>query len=185
MSGVGNHPGQSLKGSPPWPCTGTPTAARVPICQLAAGTGPVESWAAAEWAAREAALRDLPVKLVHVRSPVPGPMSRAPSLDAETYRHWTERVPREAAEDLIQRHPGVEVSTEQRARAPADVLVEAARDADLPVLGSRAPSGLGGFLVGSVGQSVVRRNPFGAQIGAVTHGAPHHATAPVAVVAHD
>lgn len=102
-----------------------------------------------------------------------------------TYRHWTERVPREAAEDLIQRHPGVEVSTEQRAGALADVLVEAARDGDLLVLGSRAPSGLGGFRVGSVGQSVVRRNPFGAHIGAVTHAVLHHVTAPVAVVAHD
>ncbi|WP_327366044.1 universal stress protein [Streptomyces sp. NBC_01217] len=119
--------------------------------------GSPESRAAADWAAREAALRDLPVKLVHVWPPVPEPMPQTPLFDAETYQHWTERLPREIAETLISRHPGVEVSTEQRAGAAADALVEAARDAELLVLGSRALSGLGGFLVGSVGQAVVAR----------------------------
>ncbi|GGZ20571.1 universal stress protein [Streptomyces poonensis] len=119
--------------------------------------GSPESRAAAEWAAREAKLRDLPVKLVHVWQPVPEPMAQAPLLGAETHQHWTERIPREAAEGLRLRHPGVEVSTEQRPGTPADVLVDAARDAELLVLGSRALSGLGGFLVGSVGQAVVAR----------------------------
>ncbi|MFC4466919.1 universal stress protein, partial [Streptomyces xiangluensis] len=31
----------------------------------------------------------------------------------------------------------------------------------------------------------IRRNPFGTHIGPVTHAVLHHATAPVAVVAHD
>ncbi|MFE9173960.1 universal stress protein [Streptomyces kebangsaanensis] len=119
--------------------------------------GSVESRAAAEWAAREAKLSDLPVRLVHVWQPVPEPMAQAPLLGAETHRHWTERIPRETAAGLRLRHPGVEVSTEQRVGTPSDVLVEAARDAELLVLGSRALSGLGGFLVGSVGQSVVAR----------------------------
>ncbi|MGA5423745.1 universal stress protein [Streptomyces lavendulocolor] len=119
--------------------------------------GSVESGAAAEWAAREARLRELPVRLVQVWVPVPEPMAEAPLLGAETHRHWTERIPREAADGLRLRHPGVEVSTEQRAGTPADVLVEAGRDAELLVLGSRALSGLGGFLVGSVGQAVIAR----------------------------
>ncbi|MCQ9130312.1 MULTISPECIES: universal stress protein [Streptomyces] len=119
--------------------------------------GSLESRAAADWAAREAALRGLAVRLVHVWQPVPEPMAQAPLLGAETHQHWTERVPREAGEDVRRRHPGVEVSTEQRDGNPADVLVEAARDAELLVLGSRALSGIGGFLVGSVGQSVVAR----------------------------
>jgi nucleotide-binding universal stress UspA family protein len=119
--------------------------------------GSPESRAAAEWAAREAKLRGLPVGLVHVWQPVPEPMAEAPLLGAETHRHWTERVPRETAEGLRLRHPGVEVSTEQRSGNPSDALVEAARDAELLVLGSRALSGLGGFLVGSVGQAVVAR----------------------------
>ncbi|MET9550135.1 universal stress protein [Streptomyces sp. NPDC006627] len=119
--------------------------------------GSPESRAAAEWAAREATLRDLPVKLVHVWQPVPEPMAQAPLLGAETHRHWTERIPREAAEGLRLRHPGTEVSTEQPTGNPVDVLVEAARSADLLVLGSRALSGLGGFLLGSVGLAVIAR----------------------------
>lgn len=117
--------------------------------------GSPESRAAAEWAAREAALRQVPVRLLHVWLPVPEPMAQAPLLGAETHRHWTERIPREAAEGLRLRHPGVEVTVEQRAGTPAEVLLEAARDAELLVLGSRALSGLAGFLIGSVGQSVV------------------------------
>ncbi|MFE7811859.1 universal stress protein [Streptomyces sp. NPDC057433] len=119
--------------------------------------GSAESRAAAEWAAREAKLRGLPVRLVHVWQPVPEAMAQAPVPGAEAHQHWTERIPRESAENLRLSHPGVEVSTEQRAGTPSDVLVEAARDAELLVLGSRALSGLGGFLVGSVGQSVVAR----------------------------
>lgn len=119
--------------------------------------GSSESRAAAEWAAREAALRQVPVRLLHVWQPVPEPMAQAPLLGAETHQHWTERIPREAAEGLRLRHPGVEVTTEQRAGTPAEALLDAARDAELLVLGSRALSGLTGFLIGSVGQAVVAR----------------------------
>ncbi|MGW2643273.1 universal stress protein, partial [Streptomyces sp. NPDC001348] len=62
--------------------------------------GSPESRAAAEWAAREATLRGLPVKLVQVWEPVPDPMAQAPLLGAETHQHWTERIPRETAEGL-------------------------------------------------------------------------------------
>lgn len=117
--------------------------------------GSRESRAAAEWAAREANLRGLPVRLVHVWEPVPEPMAQAPLLGAETHQHWTERIPREAAAGLRLRHPGVEVTTQQFAGRPSDVLVEAAKDAELLVLGSRGLSGIGGFLVGSVGLAVV------------------------------
>ncbi|MCT9080181.1 universal stress protein [Streptomyces fulvoviolaceus] len=117
--------------------------------------GSPESRAAAEWAAREAKLRGLPLKIVHVWEPVPAPMAQAPLLGAETQQHWSERVPREAAEGLRLRHPGVEVSVEQLTGGAAEVLTKAAEDAELLVLGSRGLSGLGGFLVGSVGLSVV------------------------------
>ncbi|MFF5158171.1 universal stress protein [Streptomyces sp. NPDC000348] len=119
--------------------------------------GSAESRAAAEWAAREARLRGLPVTLVHVWQPVPEPMAQDPLPGAPTHRHRAERIPRETAEGLRLRHPRIEVGTEHRSGTPSDVLVEAARDAELLVLGSRALSGLGGFLVGSVGQSVVAR----------------------------
>ncbi|MFE1285775.1 universal stress protein [Streptomyces sp. NPDC058751] len=117
--------------------------------------GSRESRAAAEWAAREAKLRDLPLRLVHVWEPVPEPMARASLLDADTQQHWSERIPREAAEVVRLRHPDVEVITEQLSGYPGDALVKAAENAELLVLGSRGLGGLGGFMAGSVGLSAV------------------------------
>ncbi|MGW5430026.1 universal stress protein [Streptomyces sp. NPDC004059] len=117
--------------------------------------GSPESRAAAEWAAREAKLRGVAVRLVQVWEPAPAPTAHAPFLGAETYQHWTERIPREAAEALRLRHPGVEVSTEQLSGSPAEALAGAAKDAELLVLGSRGLGGIAGFLVGSVGLGVV------------------------------
>ncbi|GGX79844.1 universal stress protein [Streptomyces fructofermentans] len=119
--------------------------------------GSRESLAAAEWAAREAGLLGLTLKLVHVWEPVPAPAAQAPLLGAETQQHWTERVPREAAAGIRLRHPGLEVTTEQLSGHPGDVLAHAVKDAELLVLGSRGMSGLGGFMVGSVGLSTVAR----------------------------
>ncbi|MCT7354199.1 universal stress protein [Streptomyces sp. 15-116A] len=117
--------------------------------------GSPESRAAAEWAAREAKLRGLPLRLVHVWEPVPEPMAQAPLLGAETQAHWSERIPRETAEGLRLRHPGIQVEMEQIPGGPMDALATAAKDAELLVLGSRGLSGIGGFLVGSVGMSVI------------------------------
>ncbi|MFF8012581.1 universal stress protein [Streptomyces sp. NPDC007929] len=117
--------------------------------------GSPESLAAAEWAAREAKLRGLVLKLLHVYEPVPEPTAQAPLLGAETRRHWSEKVPRETAGGLRLRHPGVEVTAEHRAGRPSEVLGEAARTTEILVLGSRGMSGIGGFLVGSVGLAVV------------------------------
>ncbi|MDH6437189.1 nucleotide-binding universal stress UspA family protein [Streptomyces sp. SAI-144] len=117
--------------------------------------GSSESRAAAEWAAREAKLRGLPLRLVHVWEPAPEPMAQAPLLGAETQAHWSERIPRETAEGLRLRHPGVHVDVEQIPGRPADALAGAAKGAELLVLGSRGLSGIGGFLVGSVGMVVI------------------------------
>jgi nucleotide-binding universal stress UspA family protein len=117
--------------------------------------GSRESLAAAEWAAREAKLRELPLRLVNVWEPVPEPMAQAPLLGAETQQHWSERIPREAAAGLRLRHPGVEIAVEQLTGRASEVLVAAAKESELLVLGSRGLSGLGGFLVGSIGQAVV------------------------------
>ncbi|MDL2074882.1 universal stress protein [Streptomyces sp. GXMU-J15] len=117
--------------------------------------GSPESRAAAEWAAREAKLLGLPLKIVQVWEPVPEPLAQAPLLGAETHQHWTERIPREAADGLRARHPGLEVTTEQLHGPPAEAIAKAAEGARMLVLGSRGLSGLAGFMVGSVGLSVV------------------------------
>ncbi|MFF7522138.1 universal stress protein [Streptomyces pseudovenezuelae] len=117
--------------------------------------GSSESRAAVEWAAREAKMRGLPLKVVHVWEPVPEPMAQAPLLGVETQQHWSERIPREAVEGLRLRHPGIEITMQQSSGGAADTLVKAAEDAELLALGSRGLSGIGGFMVGSVGLAVV------------------------------
>ena len=117
--------------------------------------GSPESRSAAEWAAREAKLRGLPVKLVHVWEPMSEPVALVQLLGADTHQHWSERIPRESAENLRQRYPDLDITTEQLTGGPAEVLTRAAQDAELLVLGSRGLSGIGGFLVGSVGLAVV------------------------------
>ncbi|MEU8794324.1 universal stress protein [Streptomyces sp. NPDC048643] len=116
--------------------------------------GSPESLAATDWAAREAELRGLPLRLVNVWEPVPEPLVQAPLLGAETHQHWIERIPREAADGVRARHPGIEVTTEQHHGHPGEVLLKAAANAELLVLGTRGMSGVGGFMVGSVGLAV-------------------------------
>ncbi|MFG3043460.1 universal stress protein [Streptomyces sp. NPDC048241] len=116
--------------------------------------GSAESRAAAEWAAREAVLRGLPLRLVQVWEPLPDPLAQAPLLGAEAEQEWTERAPSESAAGLRLRHPGLEVRTEQRTGDPVDELCEAAGTSELLALGSRGLGGLHGFIVGSVGMAV-------------------------------
>ncbi|MET8560184.1 universal stress protein [Streptomyces flaveolus] len=116
-----------------------------------------ESRAAAEWAAREALLRGLPLKIVHVHEPTPAFVARTPLPDLDDYQHWARQLTHESADGIRLRHPGIEVTTEQLAGTVADVLCEAAGFAELLVLGSRGLGGLGGFMVGSVSLGVVAR----------------------------
>ncbi|MFG2363995.1 universal stress protein [Streptomyces mirabilis] len=119
--------------------------------------GSPESRAAADWAVREAKLRGLPLKLVNVWEPAPTPIAQAPLLGPETRQQWSEHIPREAAGELRAAHPGVDVLVEQITGRPAEVLTDATKDAEPLVLGSRGLSGMGGFVVGSVGLAVVAR----------------------------
>ncbi|MCC5033460.1 universal stress protein [Streptomyces sp. WAC 00631] len=113
--------------------------------------GSRESIAAADWAAREAELRGLPLRVVHVWEPLPYPLP--PSSGPEVQRHWAERIPREATEELSARHPDLEITRDQLRGHPVEVLPLVADESELLVLGSRGLKGLTGFLVGSVGLS--------------------------------
>lgn len=117
--------------------------------------GSRESLAAAAWAAREAKLRGLPLRLLNVWETVS--LAQAPFIGGETWQPESDRIAREAAEELRRAHPGLDVGWEQLSGRPGEALAEAGEDAELLVLGSRGLSGLGGFLVGSVGQAVVAR----------------------------
>ncbi|MEV8127831.1 universal stress protein [Streptomyces sp. NPDC085944] len=135
--------------------------------------GSPESHAAAEWAAREAELRDLPVRgtAVHVVTGwQPPPYSPSPAADGVP----DQGVARRRAADLTrlllpwrQAYPDVEVVEQSRPGSPAHLLVDASHEASLVDVGRRT-----------------RPSPLGVHIGAVAHAVLHHVGAPVAVVAH-
>ncbi|MDF3148046.1 universal stress protein, partial [Streptomyces sp. T21Q-yed] len=113
-----------------------------------------ESLAAADWAAREALRRGLPLRLVHAgEGGMPPDESELPELEAP--RYWARRILRGAMDRLNERYPQVYLSAEQISRPAADALVAAGDEAELLVLGSRAFSGFGGFMAGSVALATV------------------------------
>jgi nucleotide-binding universal stress UspA family protein len=108
--------------------------------------GSRESLAAAEWAAREARLRALPLRLVNVWEPVPEPMGREPVLGVATGpddsgESGVGRVLREAADGIRLRHPGLDPGVEQLTGRASEELLRVAHEGDLLVLGSRGLSG--------------------------------------------
>ncbi|WP_329528707.1 universal stress protein [Streptomyces sp. NBC_01462] len=124
--------------------------------------GSPESTAAADWAAREALLRDAPPRLVHAwlwqqpytYFPLAG--AAVPPVD-DQQEEWGLRLLRETAARIAEHHPDLPVSADLIAEPPVTGLLAAAEDADLLVLGSRGLGGVRGFLVGSVALAVVAR----------------------------
>ncbi|MFE7378848.1 universal stress protein [Streptomyces zhihengii] len=114
-----------------------------------------ESLAAAHWAAREAALRDARLLLVHVEEwPLPLAVA-APTIDRDDHRRWAHRLLDAAAAEVRVRHPDAEVTTRLLSgRPPAALAVEAA-GSELLVLGSRGLDTVAGALMGSVGTAVI------------------------------
>ncbi|MEU0649451.1 universal stress protein [Streptomyces umbrinus] len=116
--------------------------------------GSRESLAAADWAAREALRRGLPLRLVHAWEAGMAPdESELPELQAP--RYWARRILRSAMDQLNEHYPQVYLSADQISRPAADALVSAGAEAELMVLGSRAFSGFGGFMAGSVALATV------------------------------
>ncbi|MEU9733890.1 universal stress protein [Streptomyces sp. NPDC048002] len=115
--------------------------------------GSPESLAAADWAAREALRRGLPLRLVHAWEGGSALRSDLPELAAP--RYWARDILRGATDRLTERFPRVRLSTEQIARPAPEALCAAGAESALLVLGSRAFSGLGGFLAGSVALATV------------------------------
>ncbi|WP_328336356.1 universal stress protein [Streptomyces violaceus] len=110
--------------------------------------GSENSSAAADWAAREAALRDVPLRLFHASPPLPGTTVPGPALDR--LRHMGTRMLQQVVADLGDRYPDVDVRGEQSDGAPAEALLAAAGEAGLLVVGTRGTGGFEGLAVGSV-----------------------------------
>jgi len=124
--------------------------------------GSPESLAAADWAAREALLRDTPLRLVHAWEWEPyayAPLAGVgvPRAVSDADRDWVERMSREAQSRLVHRYPGLRIGLDRIAEQPVPALLAAAEDAEVLVLGTRGLNGVTGFLLGSVALAVVAR----------------------------
>jgi nucleotide-binding universal stress UspA family protein len=86
-------------------------------------------------------------------------------VDPDELEKAAERVVANAVVDVAGAHPSVPVRGRALQGNPAAVLIRAARDAELLVVGSRGHGGFVGALLGSVGQHCV-----------------HHASCPVVII---
>ncbi|MFI1398682.1 universal stress protein [Streptomyces sp. NPDC020681] len=109
--------------------------------------GSSESVDAADWAAREALRRGLPLHLVHAVDE-PASRTRLPELDApaERERNALDRT----ALRLSCRHPALNIRPSRVPGPPVPSLLAAAESAETLVLGSRGYTGFAAFMVGSV-----------------------------------
>ncbi|MGW0752492.1 universal stress protein [Streptomyces sp. NPDC002587] len=122
------------------------------------------------FAFEEAARRDGTLVVVHGWSPPPV-LSYAPALDAGVLLEISHGISAEL-EGILgpwrAEFPSVPVEPRVTIGQAAIQILDAATGAALVVVGRR-----------------IRRSPFGTHIGPVAHAVMHHATSPVAVVAHD
>nr|WP_197374956.1 universal stress protein [Mycolicibacterium baixiangningiae] len=136
--------------------------------------GSPDSSAALRWSAHEAALHRLPLLLVHVLSAdvTVAWATAVPAVPLPTEyfegREEQARAVLAEAEALVNDAGATEVTTTVIEAAPVPALVDASREADMVVVGSR-------------GHSAVKR----LLLGSVSTGLLHHARCPIAVVSAD
>jgi nucleotide-binding universal stress UspA family protein len=119
--------------------------------------GSAPSAVALEWAAREAAMRERPLRILHAfvwpaTGAYVGPSPEGPPDGG--LRNLAEEMLTDSAARARSIAPGIEVSTELAVSAPAARLVEESRDAAIVVVGSRGLGGFTGLVLGSVGVQV-------------------------------
>lgn len=108
---------------------------------------------AAHWGAREASLRDAPLRLVSAWEWQP--YSRPSFASNETAEQWSFRVPVETAAELRLRHPGLDITAERLTGPPPRTLCRAAEESQLLAIGVGGLAGRVGFLGGSVASATV------------------------------
>ncbi|MEV0374061.1 universal stress protein [Streptomyces sp. NPDC050636] len=113
------------------------------------------SLTAARWAADEAAVRGLPLHLLH--SWVSQPLDSGIAQEASDKQRYGEEVLGAAEAIAHKLHPELTVTTEQVPEQAVQALVEHSGQAALMVLGSRGRGALAGFLLGSVSLHVLGR----------------------------
>lgn len=115
--------------------------------------GTPQSLSAARWAAREATLRQTPLRIVHAEDWSSGTL--IPELEPGTRDRWADEVLASATDDLRHAFPHLEISTRRLSGRPSTALAAEAESAGLLVLGSRGLGRVVGFIVGSVSLSTL------------------------------
>ncbi|MBO3087140.1 universal stress protein [Cellulomonas dongxiuzhuiae] len=120
--------------------------------------GSATSFVAARDAAREAALRDAPLVVLHARRTVADPYgTRTPPPAAVGPQDPVRAAADALADELRTAHPDLQVDVELVDDDPAHALVERSKDAGLVVVGCRGLDAFRGMLLGSVSHEVLRR----------------------------
>jgi nucleotide-binding universal stress UspA family protein len=136
--------------------------------------GSPESDAAVSWAAHDAAMRGIPLTVVHVESPAAATWSQTPELEESAGEQQAEgrgllahasKIAQEAIADTAQVHITGELLS---SATPVPTLVEHSKDAELIVVGSRGRGALSRSILGSVSAGLIR-----------------HAHCPVALIRQD
>ncbi|MER6629901.1 universal stress protein [Streptomyces sp. NPDC000987] len=142
---------------------------RTPPQRIVVGVdGSDSSRSALRWAARQAVLTGAELRPVQAWRLPPTYGMPTDYSDADFEGHARENL-RRTVQDVLGEYPDLNVVPQVVEGHPATVLIEAARSADLLVVGSHGHGTFAGTLLGSVSQHCV-----------------HHATCPVLVVrAHD
>lgn len=122
--------------------------------------GSPESIAALRWAVADAELRGDDVRAVYAwRRPLTTSFGHSPTslhVPTEKLREEAETLLASFVSEVIGDAESVAVSLVAVEGVPADVLVEASRDADLLVVGSRSLGLIGNLLLGSVSHRCAR-----------------------------
>ncbi|MDX3714729.1 universal stress protein [Streptomyces europaeiscabiei] len=130
-----------------------PGSTELPLVVGVDGSEP--SLRAVDWAADEAALRGVPLRLVHASlwQRYEG-AALAEDLDKPSEQVLADGIVDGAARRARTRQPDLKVSTEVLAEEPEYALVREGRHASALVLGSRGRGGIAEFLLGSVSLTV-------------------------------
>ncbi|MFD8418451.1 universal stress protein [Streptomyces sp. NPDC059466] len=116
--------------------------------------GSATSLDAADWAAREARRRRLPLRLLHAGT-APAAAGRVPDVDVPAGR--TRTALDRAAIQLSYAHPALDIIARSTGTPAVQALLAAAADTETLVVGSRGSTGFVGFQVGSVALAVAAR----------------------------
>ncbi|RSS56875.1 universal stress protein [Streptomyces sp. WAC01280] len=122
--------------------------------EIVAGVdGSPESLAAADWAAREALHRGLPLRLAHAWrwEPLDLPLVQ----DRADQERAADEVLREAEATVARRHPDLTLTADVLPDTPVAALLATESRAEMLVIGSRGHGAVTGFLLGSYGQQII------------------------------